>query len=112
MFFFTYSYLFSLITPRQHKLQFRPPFEEIRAKYYREMKKFISIPFHFRGIGDTGEPLIFPSIVERNAPGFALVYQKAEQLFKRLDQTKNIFKVYWWFYRYGYKQVDTSAMLR
>ncbi|XP_071846316.1 cytoplasmic dynein 2 heavy chain 1-like isoform X2 [Apostichopus japonicus] len=80
------------LTYRQHKLQFRPPFEEIRAKYYREMKKFISIPFHFRGIGDTGEPLIFPSIVERNAPGFALVYQKAEQLFKRLDQTKSIFK--------------------
>ncbi|KAJ8027756.1 Cytoplasmic dynein 2 heavy chain 1 [Holothuria leucospilota] len=80
------------LTYRQHKLQFRPPFEEIRAKYYREMKKFISVPFHFRGIGDTGETLIFPLIVERNAPGFALVYKKAEELFKRLNETKKIFK--------------------
>ena len=33
---------------RQKRLQFRPSIEEIRAKYYREMKKFIAIPSHFK----------------------------------------------------------------
>ena len=34
------------------KLAFRPPLEELRASYYREMKKFISIPNSFTGLGD------------------------------------------------------------
>ncbi|XP_071483964.1 LOW QUALITY PROTEIN: cytoplasmic dynein 2 heavy chain 1-like [Diadema antillarum] len=77
---------------RQQSLQFRPPIEEIRAKYYREMKKFISLPYHFRGIGDTGEPLIYPAIIERNASGFLGVYKMAELLFEKLDKAKEIFE--------------------
>ncbi|KAF4787703.1 hypothetical protein TURU_168391 [Turdus rufiventris] len=47
----------------QGRLQFRPPFEEVRARYYREMKRFISIPNQFRGewvvIGQVDmEPLV------------------------------------------------------
>ncbi|XP_063970614.1 cytoplasmic dynein 2 heavy chain 1 [Lytechinus pictus] len=80
------------LTYRQQTLQFRPPIEEIRAKYYREMKKFISLPYHFRGIGDTGEPLIYPAIIERNASGFLNVYKMAEVLFSKLDKAKDIFK--------------------
>ncbi|OWK62944.1 Cytoplasmic dynein 2 heavy chain 1 [Lonchura striata] len=37
------------LTFKQGRLQFRPPFEEVRARYYREMKRFISIPNQFRG---------------------------------------------------------------
>ncbi|KAK6037728.1 hypothetical protein COOONC_24767, partial [Cooperia oncophora] len=34
----------------QQKLQLRPPIEEIRAKYYKEMRKLLSIPEKFRGV--------------------------------------------------------------
>ena len=49
--------------------QFRPPLEEVRAKYYREMKKFICIPEKFGGIGDSGEKLValLPPEITRSA---------------------------------------------
>jgi dynein heavy chain 2 len=40
---------------RRYCTQFRPPLEEVRAKYYREMKKFICIPERFNGIGESGK---------------------------------------------------------
>lgn len=36
----------------QRQLQFKPPLEELRASYYRETKKFVSIPNAFGGFGD------------------------------------------------------------
>lgn len=65
-------------TTRHQKLQYRPPLEEIRAKYYREMKKFICIPLFFRGVGEAASPAdtIFPRMINRNAPGFSVVYRK------------------------------------
>ena len=77
---------------RQKRLQFRPPLEEIRAKYYREMKKFISLPYHFRGLADSGDDLIFPVIIEKHTSGFSTVYRKAEELFQRLAKAQNVFK--------------------
>uniref|UniRef100_A0A0M3HJS5 Uncharacterized protein n=1 Tax=Ascaris lumbricoides TaxID=6252 RepID=A0A0M3HJS5_ASCLU len=44
---------------KEQRLQLRPPIEEIRAKYYREMKKFLSIPQKFRGIQDTEQVRLF-----------------------------------------------------
>ena len=75
---------------RQQKLQFRPPFEEVRAKYYREMKKFICIPLHFRGVGDDNS--IYPPLIERHASAFSVVYAKAENLFSRLLKVLDDFK--------------------
>ncbi|XP_033632471.1 cytoplasmic dynein 2 heavy chain 1-like isoform X2 [Asterias rubens] len=80
------------LTYRQKRLQFRPPLEEIRAKYYREMKKFISLPYHFRGLADSGDDLIFPVIIEKHTSGFSTVYRKAEELFQRLAKAQNVFK--------------------
>ncbi|XP_070553238.1 cytoplasmic dynein 2 heavy chain 1-like isoform X2 [Ptychodera flava] len=80
------------LTYRQQQLQFRPPLEEIRAKYFREMKKFICIPNHFKGVGEGGENLIFPVMIERNAAGFTTVYRKAEDLFTRLVTSKEKFR--------------------
>ena len=78
---------------RQQKLQFRPPLEEIKAKYFREMKKFIGIPNHFKGVGDSSENLIFPAIIDRNASGFITCYRKADELFSRLAVVQDKFKV-------------------
>lgn len=35
----------------QRMLQFKPPLEELRSGYYRETKKFVSIPNNFDGFG-------------------------------------------------------------
>lgn len=64
---------------RHQKLQFRPSLEEVRAKYYREMKKFICIPLHFKGVGEStsASSTIFPCLINRNSAGFSVVYRKA-----------------------------------
>ncbi|XP_012944204.1 cytoplasmic dynein 2 heavy chain 1 [Aplysia californica] len=80
------------LTYRQQRLQFRPPFEEIKAKYFREMKKFISIPNHFKGVGDGGSNLIFTAIIDRNAGSFVTCYRKADILFTRLASVEEQFK--------------------
>jgi len=84
----------TFICSRQ-RIQFRPPMEEIKAKYYREMKKFVGIPNIFRGVGGdaAATDLIFPAMIDRNASGFHTCYYKAAELFKRLDSVQSIFKV-------------------
>ncbi|GFR12638.1 cytoplasmic dynein 2 heavy chain 1 [Trichonephila clavata] len=73
-------------------LQFRPPIEEVRSKYYNQMKKFISIPILFKGVNDIQENLIFPIILDRNAYSFLDLYRKTEGLFKKLEDAKNKFQ--------------------
>ncbi|KAM5224141.1 cytoplasmic dynein 2 heavy chain 1 isoform 4-T5 [Hipposideros larvatus] len=73
------------LTYKQGRLQFRPPFEEIRAKYYREMKRFIGIPNQFKGVGEIGDASIFSVMIDRNASGFLTIFSKAEDLFRRLS---------------------------
>jgi dynein heavy chain 2 len=74
---------------KQQKLQFRPSFEDIKAKYYREMKKFINLPFAFKPLGETN---IFESMIEQNAYSLIVVYQKAEKLFQSLSKTLDLFE--------------------
>ena len=81
---------FALITFRQQQLQFRPPFEEIRSKYYREIKKFISIPKNFKGLADN--QAMFQNIIQNNSHLFQTVYEKAESLFGRLLAVKTQFE--------------------
>ncbi|XP_041438616.1 cytoplasmic dynein 2 heavy chain 1 isoform X2 [Xenopus laevis] len=80
------------LTFKQGRLQFKPPYEEIRAKYYREMKRFISIPNQFKGLSEAGEEPIFSIMSERNANGFITVFSKAEDLFRRLAAAMDRFK--------------------
>ena len=89
----TNYYCFELEYFRQQRLQFRPPFEEVKAKYFREMKKFISIPNHFKGVGDSTENTIYAIMIDRNAEGFITCYKKADELFKRLAAILALFKV-------------------
>ena len=57
------------------------------------MKRFISIPNHFKGVGEFTENLIFPAIIDRHAEGFITCYKKADHLFKRLSAVQEQFKV-------------------
>ncbi|XP_036005544.1 cytoplasmic dynein 2 heavy chain 1 isoform X1 [Fundulus heteroclitus] len=77
---------------KQGRLQFRPPFEEVRARYFREMKRFISIPNQFKGVSIQGEELIFNIMIDRNASGFLTIFSKAEELFSRLQAIQDKFK--------------------
>ncbi|XP_038123892.1 cytoplasmic dynein 2 heavy chain 1 [Cyprinodon tularosa] len=77
---------------KQGRLQFRPPFEEVRARYFREMKRFISIPNQFKGVSIPGEELIFNIMIDRNASGFLTIFSKAEDLFSRLQAMQDKFK--------------------
>uniref|UniRef100_A0A3Q0T4R8 Cytoplasmic dynein 2 heavy chain 1 n=1 Tax=Amphilophus citrinellus TaxID=61819 RepID=A0A3Q0T4R8_AMPCI len=80
------------LTFKQGHLQFSPPFEEVRARYFREMKRFISIPNQFRGVSAQGEELIFNIMIDRNASGFLTIFSKAEDLFSRLEAIQHKFK--------------------
>uniref|UniRef100_H2ZEZ6 Cytoplasmic dynein 2 heavy chain 1 n=1 Tax=Ciona savignyi TaxID=51511 RepID=H2ZEZ6_CIOSA len=86
------------LTFRQGRLQFRPAFEEIRAKFYREMKRFIGIPGQFRGVTEVGDDpaatgqIVFPNMIDRNAENFYTIYSKAEDLFRRLARVKTRFE--------------------
>eukprot|EP01031_Cornospumella_fuschlensis_P031389 gene31390-37941_t len=63
-------------------LDFKPPLEQIRQSYYRELKKFVSIPYNFEGFGNAQ---IFKKMGPRNMKGLVQVYAKAEALMGRLQ---------------------------
>lgn len=84
-------------------MQFQPPVEEIRLKYYNHLKKLLYIPVQFRGI-DGIDNTLFVGIVERY--GFILIkffildllkksrnghllkplFERAEELFSKLKE--------------------------
>ncbi|KAF2362508.1 ATPase dynein-related AAA domain [Trinorchestia longiramus] len=79
------------LTYRQQRLQFVPPMEEISMKYYSQLKRFLGIPNVFKGVSEVNENPIFPVIVTRNAHRFGQLFQRATQLFARLEAVKDRF---------------------
>ena len=69
-------------------MQFRPALEELRASYYREMRKFIALPSSFQGFGP-GAAALFAPMTQRNAASLVQVYRKGEILFARLGQLRD-----------------------
>ncbi|KAL6730872.1 hypothetical protein Aduo_001798 [Ancylostoma duodenale] len=76
----------------QQKLQLRPPIEEIRAKYYKEMRKLLSIPEKFKGVTE-GEQAgkFFATMLGKNASRFPSIYEKAEQLMSTVENVDSQF---------------------
>ncbi|VDD87207.1 unnamed protein product [Enterobius vermicularis] len=71
---------------KERRIQLRPPIEEIRAKYYHELKRFLTIPYKFRGVQDTEQVnKMFAKLGETNVARFYNLYEKAEQLFLKLS---------------------------
>jgi dynein heavy chain 2 len=79
------------LTYRQQQLQFQPPIEEIRMKYYSQLKRFLAIPKNFKGVSESSENLIFPTIIDRNAHRYSHLFKKAEELFMLLEKKKDSF---------------------
>ena len=75
------------------RLQLRPALEELRTEFYREIKKFISIPTGFKGLGYFEEGAagkhkvlkIFRDMPDRCLASLQVVYQKASELFQKLE---------------------------
>ncbi|CAD5120552.1 DgyrCDS9119 [Dimorphilus gyrociliatus] len=70
---------------KSQKLQFRPCFEEVQARYYKELKKFLGIPNYFKGFGDEASGL-FSAVIDRAGSKFIETYRKSAALFSRLRE--------------------------
>ncbi|XP_055594856.1 cytoplasmic dynein 2 heavy chain 1 [Uranotaenia lowii] len=68
---------------RQQQIQFRPSLEDIKSKYYSQLRRFIEKPLSFKGLSEQG-PVIFKVMIERNAEHFSVLYEKAEIVFREL----------------------------
>jgi dynein heavy chain 2 len=77
------------------KLGFKPPLEDLRTTYYRNLKKFLDLPKMFAGFTElpSGQSSggnvaiqtgVFSQIPERNAEGLQNIYVQAETLFVQL----------------------------
>jgi len=67
-------------------IQFRPPLEELKEKYYTEVRNFINWPAtNFTGVsGGAGRSEIFQAMPARNSSHLTVVYAKCEELFAKL----------------------------
>lgn len=95
------------LTFRQQQLQFRPPMEEIRGKYFYQLRKFTEKPLDFYGLSDQAQHFFRP-MLERNRHHFAGLYRQAETLFQELD----VFRDKWvpWV-SLGYLELDDFCRL-
>jgi len=69
---------------RNGTLEFRPTFEELKQRYYKEISSFITQPLRFMGVGG-GKADMFKLMPEKNSKHLKTVYVKAEELFGRLE---------------------------
>lgn len=76
------------------RVAFRPPLEELRASYYRDVKRAVALPSSLRPLLEAGgdeDAGLFRAMMERNAAALAGVYRKAEILFARLARLRDSF---------------------
>ncbi|EFN76217.1 Cytoplasmic dynein 2 heavy chain 1 [Harpegnathos saltator] len=78
------------LTFRDGSLQWRPPFEDIRAKLYSGIRRSLSIPIYFRGVGDVSDAH-FGDLVPKNAYLFSGVYKQIEIALSTLE----LFRIKW-----------------
>ncbi|CAD8135851.1 unnamed protein product [Paramecium octaurelia] len=64
------------------QVMYKPSIEELREKYYNELKKYIQYPSQFVGVGGNND--IYMQMPERNAVFVIQVYEKSEQIFEKL----------------------------
>ena len=70
---------------RNNTLEFRPTYEELKQRYYKEISIFITIPLKFNGVSDRSDSSIYKLMPDQNAAHLGTVYVKAEELFTKLQ---------------------------
>ncbi|CAB3410628.1 unnamed protein product [Caenorhabditis bovis] len=74
------------------KIQLRPTIEEVRAKYYKEMSKFLRIPDRFRGVQeDESNVKFFAQMIDQSMHLLPTIYEKAEQLMEKVANCDQMF---------------------
>ena len=58
------------------QVSYNPSLEELKSKYYREIKAFISIPLNFTGLGSSVG--LFKKMIDANANSLQVIYVNAE----------------------------------
>ncbi|CDW56544.1 dynein heavy chain [Trichuris trichiura] len=78
----------------QTSVKLYPSEEELRAKYAKEMKRFIDIPINFKGFLLTvpSERSIFAKVVEQNSKRIEEAYGKMNDFFKQLEDVLEQYK--------------------
>eukprot|EP00760_Papus_ankaliazontas_P016261 PhM_4_TR16775/c0_g1_i1/m.22691/K10414/DYNC2H, DNCH2; dynein heavy chain 2, cytosolic len=78
------------LTFRDGKIQFKPPLEEIRSVYYSKLFEYISYPRRFVGVGRNSD--LFAQMISFNDKSLFSVYQKAQELFTKVNKLKRKFR--------------------
>jgi dynein heavy chain 2 len=77
-------------------LQAQSSIEAIKATYYREMKRFLSIPLTFKGCSDisssSNRHLIFQSIMSLHSDDIVSCFYTSNELFAKLEQGLDQYK--------------------
>ncbi|ORZ34798.1 dynein heavy chain, N-terminal region 2-domain-containing protein [Catenaria anguillulae PL171] len=71
------------VTSKGGRLVLRPPVEELKAKYYREVKRVICAPLTQRGVIETES---YSDVIDLHASDLLDVYRRAESVFEELDK--------------------------
>ena len=88
---------------RDDQVSFRPELEHARARFYKEVKRFAQIPYHFRGVSDEKE--LFVDIGYDNAHLLLPTIERGEDIFRQLDAFRTEYNP--WVYP---AQVDTAKV--
>ncbi|XP_076387639.1 dynein cytoplasmic heavy chain beethoven [Megachile rotundata] len=94
------------LTFRDGCLQWRPPLEEIRAKLYSSIRRSLSIPMNFRGVGDAAEAH-FSDLIQRSGYLFGGVYKQAEIALSALETLRMK-----WLYLAAPAKIDVAERLK
>ncbi|CAK9809936.1 Cytoplasmic dynein 2 heavy chain 1 [Anthophora quadrimaculata] len=94
------------LTFRDGSLQWRPSLEEVRAKLYSSIRRSLSIPMNFRGVGDAAEAH-FDSLIQRSCYLFGGVYKQAEIALSALETLRMK-----WLYLAAPAKIDVAERLK
>ncbi|XP_017764042.1 PREDICTED: cytoplasmic dynein 2 heavy chain 1 [Eufriesea mexicana] len=94
------------LTFRDGSLQWRPSLEEVRAKLYSSIRRSLSIPMNFRGVGDAAEAH-FGGLIQRSCYLFGGVYKQAEIALSALETLRTK-----WLYLAAPAKIDVAERLK
>ncbi|XP_050496495.1 cytoplasmic dynein 2 heavy chain 1 [Bombus huntii] len=94
------------LTFRDGSLQWRPSLEEVRAKLYSSIRRSLSIPMNFRGVGDAAEAH-FGALIQRSCYLYGGVYKQAEIALSALETLRTK-----WLYLAAPATIDAAERLK
>lgn len=88
-----------------------PPFEELRAQYYRALKRFVVLPSELAPLHGASSDM-FARMASLNNASLVQVYRKAEFLFARLARRLDALRGEWEQYAIFFAQPSAAPAVR